>query len=98
MAKGRSIHTAHLSARLITQDTADKSRISVVVSKKVAARAVVRNRLRRRVQAILREFYPALPSSYAVIIFVKAGLAKAKPLELKQEIRNLLSKVFLVEL
>lgn len=46
------------------------TRIAVVVSRKVHKRAVVRNRIRRRVYEILRGELPKLPRVYDIVVIV----------------------------
>lgn len=61
------------------------SRAVVVVGKKVDKRAVVRNRIRRRLLAILRTQWTTLPGGYDIVISVHSdisGLPAAKLQEL----------------
>lgn len=71
------------------EGTNQKTALSVVVSKKVAARAVKRNELRRRVYAALvgLNLLPGL-----VIIFPKKGALSAKFNSLETDLRDLLYK------
>ena len=55
------------------------SRAVVVVSKKVAKRAVVRNRIRRRLAAFLQEIWTTVPDGYDIVISVHAAEAAELP-------------------
>mgnify|MGYP002078620130 CR=1 FL=1 len=49
------------------------SRIAVVVSRKVHKRAVVRNRIRRRVYEVIRTELPKLVSTYDIVVIVTSS-------------------------
>lgn len=46
------------------------SRAVVVVSKKVSKRAVARNRMRRRLAALLQEIWTTVPGGYDIVVSV----------------------------
>lgn len=50
------------------------SRAVIVVAKKVDKRAVVRNRLRRRVSGVLEQLWGTLPAGYDIVINVHRDL------------------------
>lgn len=66
------------------------SRIAVVVSLKVSKRAVVRNRLRRRIQAALTSLLSRLAPGYWVVITVKPGAAECDYCDILRELEQLL--------
>lgn len=57
------------------------SRAAVVVGKKVDKRAVVRNRNRRRVAAVLLELWPAVAPGYDIVVSVHQDLDELAPAE-----------------
>lgn len=67
---------------------ADKTRVIISVSKKVSKKAVIRNRIKRRVRAVMRDLIKNLkPGIYLVI--AKSGAEKIKGEELKNELKSL---------
>ncbi|MDB5194237.1 MAG: Ribonuclease protein component [Parcubacteria group bacterium] len=86
---GRYFHSAHFSLR--TADSTTGLRIGVSVSKKVAKRANIRNRIRRRAYEAVRGLIPELPKKL-FLISAKAGAEGLKGAALKQELAELLKK------
>lgn len=67
----------------------DAVRIIITVSKKISKKAVVRNRIRRRVRPILRKFIPNLkPATYFIV--AKPGAEKIKGKKLENELIRLI--------
>jgi ribonuclease P protein component len=88
--QGTSLHSNLFSVRVTTSKDAIV-RASFVVSKKVAPRAVLRNRLRRRGYEIVRVLYPTLrPLQF--IFFFKKEVATATQADLKNQIELTLKK------
>ena len=52
------------------------SRAAIVVSKKISKRAVVRNRIKRRLAAILRESWQTVKPGYDIVITARADVAE----------------------
>jgi ribonuclease P protein component len=88
MKEGVSVHSSWLSLRFTSR--AAYPRFSAIVSKKVAKTAVERNRIRRRVYAVLEKL--TLPPLHALVM-VKKPLNDITPSDLLKEIENLLAKV-----
>lgn len=70
-------------------------KVAVVVSKKVAVSAVIRNSLRRRIYAVLEHIHPSIYPCYIAILPNKA-LVGAQGKELAEGIKNLLQKAHLI--
>jgi ribonuclease P protein component len=49
------------------------SRVAVVVSRKVHKRAVIRNRIRRRVYEVIRQELPSLELTYDIVVIVTSA-------------------------
>ncbi|MEX2014268.1 MAG: ribonuclease P protein component [Parcubacteria group bacterium] len=81
-------NSEHFSLRTAESGNA---RLSVSVSKKVSKKAVVRNRVRRRVYSAARELMPSLPSKL-FLLAAKSGALKIKGESLKLELADLLKK------
>ena len=83
------MHTPYFSLRY-GAGTHDTPRIAVIVSKKVAARAVDRNRIKRRVRHALS---PSQLAPYTYCIYVKKHGAVLTGEQLKKELHTLLNLV-----
>lgn len=94
--KGKRFRSPHfvlviLRARSSDTVTANLSpRIGISVSQKVSKRAVQRNRLKRQVRAIMRQFLPKLPDGLRLIIRVQPGAVGCEYQEFLQELERLL--------
>lgn len=90
--RGPAVHSKSLSARIQRSNRQD-SRLAIVVSKKVAARAVKRNRIRRRLYEIVRTEGLLGAGVIDVVIYVKTdGVSAADYESLKSEVRSLFAK------
>jgi ribonuclease P protein component len=69
-----------------------ESRAVVVVSKKVDKRAVVRNRIRRRLTELLREQWATLPGGYDIVISVHTDLSDAPAATLRATLATALRR------
>ena len=65
-----------------------ESRAAVVVGKKVDKRAVVRNRNRRRLAAVLVKLWPGVAAGYDIVVSIHSDLEQTTPVQLE----NLLQK------
>lgn len=73
------------------------TRVAVVVSRKVDKRAVVRNRIRRRLYELMRLRIDQLPAGTSMVITVfSAGVANLPPKELEKALDTLLKQVLTV--
>lgn len=70
-------------------------KVAVVVSKKVAGSAVVRNSVRRRIYAVLEHIDPSIYPCYIAILPSK-GLVSMRGEPLSQAIKDLLQKARLL--
>lgn len=68
------------------------SRIAVVVSTKVHKRAVVRNRIRRQIQAACQTLLPQLKPGKLIVITVKASAVECDYYKFLQQLEQLLVK------
>ena len=84
---------SYLSGRFNRTSPSDELKISVVVSKKSYARAVDRNKLKRRVRAIVSKHLKRISSGH-LIIFVKKGALKISFKELEKSVLELCQGIF----
>jgi len=88
---GKTIGGSLLRVRYLPS-TRTRSRFAVVVSAKVSKRAVVRNRIRRRIWAVIAASDFLIPSGLDIIIISSPEAAKAEYPAIKQEVGYLLTK------
>ena len=69
---------------------------ALVVSRKVAIRAVDRNRLKRRGRAIVQELLPQLKDNYACLLFFKKPATALTYQELKNTIREIFARASII--
>lgn len=89
MKTGKRVHSTLFSCSL--KKVAGGSGASVVVSKKIAKTAVLRNRVRRRVYALLRE-RALIPRSTHCVLFLKLGAMTAEREVMARELEQVLQK------
>lgn len=65
------------------------SRLGITVSKKIG-KAVVRNKIRRRMKEIYREFEPKIAQGYDLVFVVKKNVPDISFIELKSAFRHIL--------
>lgn len=68
------------------------SRATVVVSKKVAKRAVIRNRIRRRLTEQLRRGWATVKPGYDIVVSAHQNLAETPNAELEQALDQALKR------
>lgn len=86
LKKGTTRNSGHFSIRKLANNHKE-SRISCVVSKKVAKTAVARNTLKRRMRALLREM---VPKSGVYIVYAKKDASLLSGGEIRAELKALL--------
>ncbi len=70
----RPVHTENLIFRFTKkQDQNSQTRFAFIINNKVEKRAVYRNRLRRRLQAIVAELLFEAEKGYDVVVIIKPG-------------------------
>ncbi len=71
------------------------NRYGLVVSKRVGG-AVVRNRVKRRLRAAIREWFPPLATGYDIVIITHPPASQAPYIELEAELGRLLRRAGLL--
>lgn len=84
---GNTTHSEYFSLR--TKKSEKDTVITVVVGKKVAAQAVARNTIKRRIKSILRNI--SLTPNIMHVLYVKKKALELSTKELKSEIQKLLA-------
>lgn len=89
LAQGKSVFGTLVSLRFVP---ADKTKFAVAVSKKVAARAVDRNRIRRRVYAIVKNTKATFNKAFFVMLSPKKECLTAPKEAIGEDITRLFNK------
>lgn len=90
--KGRSIFGPFFTMRV--REIKDKTpKVAFITSTKVFKRAVDRNRIKRRLRAIVRELFAEIPKEIHLLLVVKPEALKAEQAPLVAEVRRMLGKV-----
>jgi ribonuclease P protein component len=89
-ASGKRYHGPHMT---IVVNPSDSLGVSVVVSKKVAKKAVDRNRLRRRAYGVVERYAKVMPTPHALIVQYKPGALTASRHTLALELSSLLAQI-----
>ena len=95
---GRRFRSSHFTLLVLVnspnRDVASSkplpSRFGISISQKVSKRAVVRNRIKRQIRAILREFLPYLQAERRLVISVRPNAVGCEYQEFLRELRKLL--------
>lgn len=86
---------SHYFLLRLSRGPSQATRIAVVVSTKVSKRAVVRNRLKRHVRAVVGQLLPTLPTGLDIIITVRQVVSDSQAWPaFREELRNLLAPPF----
>lgn len=69
------------------------SRLVVVVGKKISKKAVVRNRIRRRVAAELAGMWATVPAGYDIVIMIRSDISELAAPALHKQIHQLVTRI-----
>jgi ribonuclease P protein component len=94
-AKSKSVFGLYVGMRF-RKNTQEHTRIAVVCGTKVHKSAVVRNRLKRQVRAIVHERLTKIPPGYDILFFLRKEALDANFDQLKEQIETSLKKAKLV--
>jgi len=93
--KGKPFYSALITIKVL-KNNRPQSRFGIIVSTKVSKKAVVRNRLKRRLSEVIRLNLSEIKSGFDVIIMVKQALAEKKYQEIESELLQLFKKASLL--
>ncbi len=92
--RGKKIKGNLILLKLLPNNT-EKNRFGIVIGKKVVKKAVVRNKIKRQVRAILREINPKIKiKSDFVVVFLNMP---RDFMSIKEEIEKIFEKTGIVE-
>ena len=66
------------------------TRIGISISQKVSKKAVVRNRIKRQIRAIFRQFLPRISPDWQLIVVVRPGAEECEYAQFLRELEQLL--------
>ncbi len=66
------------------------TRIGISISQKVSKKAVVRNRIKRQIRAILRKLLPRISPGWKLIVVVRPGAGECEYAQFLRELEQLL--------
>jgi len=90
---GQVVRSRMATLKFNSNSNRTKSRIAVVVSKKVIKSAVSRNRIRRRIYEYVRQQIPRLAQNFDIVIIVTSSEFLTMPaVELSSQIDQLLGR------
>lgn len=92
-SKGKRSRGWNLQVRYLPTHR-ETNRFAVIISKKVAKRAVTRNRIRRRIYSVLEAYRKTNPTHDVAIIVYDADFATIKRSQLEQYVRDALKPIF----
>lgn len=94
---GQTIRGTQCMLRYVKNERRKSPRVAVVVSKKVSKSAVVRNRIRRRIYEIVRQYEPAISEPYDMVFSVFSDQVQDIPnKELQKIIADQLKKAKII--
>ena len=97
IARGKGFNSEYFKLKVLSLDDSNApSLFAVVVSKKVAQKAALRNRYRRRVQAALGSMMESIKPGYAIVVFPTKDTINLKYEELVEQIAESFKKAKLI--
>jgi len=93
--KGRSFKNNFLILKII-QNNSQENHFGFIISKKVSKKAVLRNKIKRRLASIVRQNIKDIKKGVNVALIALPGLEKKNFLETKEILNGLLKKASLI--
>ncbi len=75
----------------------ESSRFAFIVSQKISKKAVVRNKIKRKLREAVKNNLSEIKSGYDIVFFTKKAIEEKNYLEIKKEIENLIYKADLIQ-
>lgn len=97
MEKGRVNHSSIFLLRSLTDKSFDHARVGAAVPVKIAKKAVVRNKTRRRMYAAIRAIYDRLRNDVNAVVFAKQAAIEAEKALLEKEMEQIFVKAGLLK-
>lgn len=65
------------------------SRFGFIIGKKISNKAVIRNKLKRQLRAIVKKNFPIIKTGFDIVIVVKPEIINKKYKDIKNDLENL---------
>jgi len=92
----QSFHTPYFVLLVRYSDTCTQSRYAVVVAKTVSQKAVIRNKIKRRVIGILKMFMPFFIKNADCVVYIKPQIINTPRENVINTFRDVLKKASLL--
>jgi len=93
---GESFYIGQLRVKIL-KNNLTISRFGFIVSNKISKRAVVRNKIKRRLREIVRQKLPVLKTGYDCVIITRSGVEDLNYQEMQDKLEQILLKLKLVK-
>ena len=93
--KGRSSFDGVLGIKILENDL-KQTRFGFLVGQKVSKKAVVRNKIKRRLRAIVRQKFPKIKDGFDVVVITLPPIATQKYKDIEKSIANNFKKLQLI--
>ncbi len=94
--KGKGFKEDFLILRFVSNNSKE-CRFGIIVSRKISKRAIVRNKIRRRIREIIKPKIPKIKTGADIVFFALPGLETKDFREIEETINKLLKKAKLME-
>lgn len=97
LSKGHTVKVQNMALKSIHNKRTSTFRVAIVVSRKVSKSAVVRNRIRRRIYAVIDDYRTYLTEPHDLVFFVYSDeVTQLSPPELKRRVAKLLKQAKII--
>ena len=93
--KGKSFFLKELGFKIL-KNNLDHSKFGFIVSTKIAKKAVIRNKIKRRLREIIHKRLSQIKSSFDCIIVTRPGIEKLNYQEMEEKMEGILRKTGLI--
>lgn len=84
------LRTFRVASSVKGEATLPPTQIGISISQKVSKKAVVRNRIKRQIRAIMRTLLSQLPAGWKIVVIVKPQAQECNYKDFLRELRQLL--------
>ena len=81
-----------------TKNNLPASRFGFIVSKKISNKAIIRNKVKRRLRAIIRKFLPQIKKGIDIVLITQPGIEKKSFIEIEEDITRIFAKAKILEI
>ncbi len=86
--KGRAFNSKFLFLKL-RKNNLQVSRFGFIIGKKISNKAVIRNKLKRQLRAIVKKNFPSIKTGFDIVIVAKPEIINKKYQDIKNDLENL---------